>query len=414
MAGSGTAIAPAASGFTGADHGGFRPRSAGIRGCFVFRWIGLIAHSRTGFAAGLVRSRLLDGLFRGLRLQDFSLGLGRHRAAGPGKGVNALGSATTTGCLTPAFTAPVIPFSAAPDSGGALGGLGPLLGHQVLKLASFELLGKGAQGEAQHGNGGAEPKGLLQGPGRLKFVVTQPDPEAAGIALPTRALSPVPLPDFPRGSLPTTASRILGSTVVQGSVGVVSHARSTHSGASVAHRATGMIRLGVKPVQGVLTGGGKPLPGQYQQRQGAALLAEKALAVLLHKGQVTLQRPALISPFLGLPEALQRLSAGIATEFLPAQLLGLPFLQSGRQQLPVAGQFGRLAAGIRRESAGQLINPHAVQSQPAAVQQQHRQTSMPALLVLQQGETTVQLLPLARSQAHQGIHHQPWSRELGL
>jgi hypothetical protein len=130
---------------------------------------------------------LVTGLkFRSLGLRAFSLDLGGHWAAGPGEGVDARASATTTtGTLTPALAAPVIPFSASSGSGGALGGLGPLLDHQVLELAGLELLGQGAQGEAQHSHGGAQPKGLLQGPGSLEFVVTQPDPEATGIALPS-------------------------------------------------------------------------------------------------------------------------------------------------------------------------------------------------------------------------------------
>jgi hypothetical protein len=62
-----------------------------------------------------------------------------------------------------------------------------VLGHDLIELAGFQLLGQGAQAEAQHGHGGAKAQSLLQGTGRLHFVVAQADPEATGIAVAGRA-----------------------------------------------------------------------------------------------------------------------------------------------------------------------------------------------------------------------------------
>ena len=98
---------------------------------------------------------------------------------------------------------------------------------------------------------------------------------------------------------------------------------------------------------------------------------------------------------------------------MPALLLGLPSLQACRQQLAVATQLGSIAAGIGGKPEGQLIDAHAVQPQPAAIEQQHWQSAMPALFLLLLGQTTLQLLPLVRSQAHQGIHHQALSLRTG-
>jgi hypothetical protein len=64
------------------------------------------------------------------------------------------------------------PFAASRDCGGpALAGLGPLLGHQLIELARFELLGQGTERKTEHGHRGAEAEGLLQGPGSLHLVI---------------------------------------------------------------------------------------------------------------------------------------------------------------------------------------------------------------------------------------------------
>ena len=66
-----------------------------------------------------------------------------------------------------------------PESGGPPAWELMLL-DQLGELPLLQLLGHGPQSEAEHRHGGAEAEGFLQGPGRLHFVVTQPDTEAPG------------------------------------------------------------------------------------------------------------------------------------------------------------------------------------------------------------------------------------------
>jgi hypothetical protein len=83
------------------------------------------------------------------------------RTAGPGKGIDPLSAATTATALagTPTLTTTAFPITTATATAtggrGALGVLGTLLGHQLIELARFELLGQGAQGEAENGHGRA-------------------------------------------------------------------------------------------------------------------------------------------------------------------------------------------------------------------------------------------------------------------
>ena len=360
--------------------------------------------------------------FRGFEIRCWRLSAGRCRATGSGEGIDPLAAATAASLAASlaATTIPIATATAGATTTTATGGrralvdLGALLVHQLLQLTRFQLLGQGAQRKAEHGHGGAQSKGFLQGPGGLQFVIAQADAETTGIALASLGLPPLALTAFAlsalaRTSLPTTASRFLGTSVGLGSVGVVSHARSTHSGASVPHRATGRISFGVKPVQTVLAGRRDRCSGQHQQRQGAVPLAMKVQAVLLNQGEVALQGPALVAALLSSPEPLQCFATGVAAELVPTLLLGLPSLQACRQELAIASQFGRITTGIGGKPVGQLIDANTVQAQPAAIEQQHRQSAMPARLLLLLGQTTLQLLPLARSQAHQGIHHQALS-----
>jgi len=59
------------------------------------------------------------------------------------------GAATFTGTLAAAC--------------GSAATQGALLGDQIVQLPLLELLGEGAQRKAEHGHGGAEAEGLLQG-----------------------------------------------------------------------------------------------------------------------------------------------------------------------------------------------------------------------------------------------------------
>jgi hypothetical protein len=52
------------------------------------------------------------------------------------------------------------------------------LGNQLVELALLQLLTQGAQGKAEHGHGGAQAEGVLQGAGRAHLVVAQADAKA--------------------------------------------------------------------------------------------------------------------------------------------------------------------------------------------------------------------------------------------
>jgi len=140
------------------------------------------------------------------------LHLGGRGSAGPGERINPLTATTTASApwaWATAFAAATLTLTAAATTttagragaGGALGGLGPLLGHQLIKLPGLKLLGKGAQGKTEHGHGGPQAEGLLQHPRGLQLVVTETDAEAAGIALPPLALPAIPWPAFPGSAI---------------------------------------------------------------------------------------------------------------------------------------------------------------------------------------------------------------------
>jgi hypothetical protein len=50
--------------------------------------------------------------------------------------------------------------------------------HQLVQLSFLQLLAEGAQGKTQHGHGGTQAKGLLQGSGGSHFVVAQTNAKA--------------------------------------------------------------------------------------------------------------------------------------------------------------------------------------------------------------------------------------------
>jgi hypothetical protein len=99
--------------------------------------------------------------------RDFGLGCAHHGFAGPGKGIGPgcpVAATSPTTVRGAGIIAGPAPLAASRACGSSLGGLGPLLGHQLIKLARFELLGQGAERETEHGHRGAEAEGLLQGP----------------------------------------------------------------------------------------------------------------------------------------------------------------------------------------------------------------------------------------------------------
>ena len=66
-----------------------------------------------------------------------------------------------------------------------------LLTDHLIEGPLLQQISHGAQGETQHGHGGAQLKGFLQRAGRLQFVIAEADPEAAStIALAALARAP--------------------------------------------------------------------------------------------------------------------------------------------------------------------------------------------------------------------------------
>jgi len=88
----------------------------------------------------------------------------------------------------------------------------------------------------------------------------------------------------------------------------------------VAHRFTVST-----PQPGQLMNGTPPalLPaGEHQQRKPPLLPGFEATPVVAQQLQIDREGPALISPFLGSPEAELGLPTGLRAEFQPAELLG--------------------------------------------------------------------------------------------
>jgi hypothetical protein len=103
------------------------------------------------------------------------------------------------------------------------------LRHERIKLARLQHLGQGPQGKPEHSHRGAQLEGLLQSPGRLHFVVAQPDPETAQIAA---------------SGGPAAPGGFIWMPLAAGKVGVVGHDHCPPSAASVAHRPQGWELMG--------------------------------------------------------------------------------------------------------------------------------------------------------------------------
>ena len=131
------------------------------------------------------------------------------RFAGTGEGVGPGVADRTLTAAAPSASAPWFPAALGPSAFRAPTGLGPVGGDDLAELAVFQQLGHRAQGQAQGRHGGAQAKGLLDGPGGAHFVFAEADAEAAGFpvaavasaalttALTTTAFTTTALPSAP-------------------------------------------------------------------------------------------------------------------------------------------------------------------------------------------------------------------------
>jgi hypothetical protein len=99
------------------------------------------------------------------------LGCTHHWLAGPGEGIGPGRPVAATTVPAAVLIARPAPFAASRGCGPALADLSALLGHQLIKLARFKLLGQGTERKTEHSHRGAEAEGLLQGPGSLHLVI---------------------------------------------------------------------------------------------------------------------------------------------------------------------------------------------------------------------------------------------------
>ena len=164
-----------------------RDRSGLFWSCFCSRR-GLISGvcrplrtQRRGLVLGakrFSRSRLVGRLFhrsldnRGL--DDCGRFAGARERVGAGVDLGPIATAA------PSASAPGVPAALGPSAFRARPGLGPVGGDDLAELAVFKQLGHRAQGQAQGSHGGAQAKGLLDGPGGAHLVFAEADAEAAG------------------------------------------------------------------------------------------------------------------------------------------------------------------------------------------------------------------------------------------
>jgi len=113
------------------------------------------------------------------------------RFAGTGKGVGPGVADRTLTAAAPSASAPGFPAALGPSAFRARPGLSPVGGDDLAELAVFQQLGHRAQGQAQGSHGGAQAKGLLDGPGGAHLVFAEADAEAAGF--PVAAVASTPL-----------------------------------------------------------------------------------------------------------------------------------------------------------------------------------------------------------------------------
>lgn len=154
--------------------------------------------------------------------------------------------------------------------------------------------------------------------------------------------------------------------------------------------------------------------GQDDQGQGPLPARLEQLAIVPKEREVAIQGPAVLSPVLGPPEPQQCLLAGGSTEVGPAALLGGRRIQPQIAELAESHQFGGFGAGVRGKPAAQIFHGHGLQSQPAAIEQEHRQAAMEPIRLHQGGQQPLgQLAVLLQGQrigAEGGVNHGPHGR----
>ena len=121
------------------------------------------------------------------------------RFAGTGEGVGPGVADRTLTAAARSASAPGFAAALGPAPFRARSGLGPVGGDDLAELAVLKQLGHRAQGQAQGRHGGAQAKGLLDGPGGAHLVFAEADAEAAGFPVAPVASAPF------TGALTTTS-----------------------------------------------------------------------------------------------------------------------------------------------------------------------------------------------------------------
>lgn len=132
--------------------------------------------------------------------------------------------------------------------------------------------------------------------------------------------------------------------------------------------------------------------GENQQRQRPWAGHGESVPVTVEKGEVGLQGPAVVAPLLGLPVAFQGQPAGLLTELAPTVGLSRRRAQAIPATAAEGLQLGGRSRAIRRQLRRQPLHRQRLKPQPAAIQEQHRQTPVPVPLQLLQLQKPGQLL----------------------
>ena len=127
------------------------------------------------------------------------------RFAGTGEGVGPGVADRTLTAAARSASAPGFAAALGPAPFRARSGLGPVGGDDLAELAVLKQLGHRAQGQAQGRHGGAQAKGLLDGPGGAHLVFAEADAEAAGFPVAAVASTALTTTAFTTTAFTTTA-----------------------------------------------------------------------------------------------------------------------------------------------------------------------------------------------------------------
>ena len=102
--------------------------------------------------------------------------------------------------------------------------------------------------------------------------------------------------------------------------------------------------------------------------------AFKALPIRPHKLSVSAGSPAMVMALLALPKAVKSSLAILHAEVMPAELLCNQRVHTIGQKPAVVHQLWSLLTSIGGKDRLQLPKGDAVETQPAAISQKHRET----------------------------------------